>query len=493
MTVFVTMIIADPMIKSFDIFWHLRTGDLLLSGVFPFTDVFSYTAYGKPWILHEWGSQVIFSLVYKFAGFSGLIVLKSLIYALIYGLMFKLMLQKNINIFICLVFTLFLVFGTLGGWAVRPHMFTNLFLVILIWIFLEFKERDNQKILWALPVLFLFWINLHGGFIIGFIFLAGCIGAEIWTCFLRTGPESKTAAYQAKYLIFWSMAAFAACFINPNTWQGVLYPLMYIGDQMDGNFIKEWAPPAMSTDLNFFVFCMLMLLGLAFSKKRPPLYEIVPAMVFTVFAFSAIRHIPVFAIVVTPVLAGLWQDSVISFFKAVQTAVSGLFRSGLNRVADYFTTRSAWFRAMETHLNFHSLLFIVVGAMTAVSLSFPEKLHIGLKRSLYPIEMVDHIKAGNIQGNLFNQYGWGGFLLWALPDHKVFIDGRMDVYQRAVSDPYKTIVNLEAGWEELLDRYAIQHILLDKEKIMSRFLLSVSDAWVLEKETDTAYFFSTAR
>jgi hypothetical protein len=104
--------------------------------------------------------------------------------------------------------------------------------------------------------------------------------------------------------------------------------------------------------------------------------------------------------------------------------------------------------------------------------------------------MVDHIKTSNLQGNLFNQYGWGGFLLWALPDHKVFIDGRMDVYKREISDPYKTIVNLEAGWEELIDRYAIQHILLDKEKIMSRFLLDVSDSWVLEKESDIACFFS---
>ncbi|MDZ7666367.1 MAG: hypothetical protein U5K27_13775 [Desulfotignum sp.] len=49
--------------------------------------------------------------------------------------------------------------------------------------------------------------------------------------------------------------------------------------------------------------------------------------------------------------------------------------------------------------------------------------------------MVDHIKAGNIHGNLFNQYRWGGFLLWAIPDQKVFIDGRMDVYQKKISEP----------------------------------------------------------
>jgi len=490
MTIFTTMVLMDPMIKSFDIFWHLRTGDLLLSGVYPTMDIFSYTAYGKPWILHEWGSQVVFAFIYKTAGFSGLIVLKSLIYALMYGLMFRLMLRKNINIFISLVFTLLTVFGTAGGWTVRPHMFTNLFLVVLFWVFLEYKHHGNLKILWFLPVLFLFWINLHGGFIIGFVFLSGCIGAEIWACFMKTGSTPTLKGSQAKRLILWSMAAFAACFINPSTWKGVLYPLMYIGDQMDSKFILEWAAPTIYSNMNFFIYCMLLLLGLAFSGKRPRVYETILVMVFIVFAFSAKRHIPVFSIVVTPILAWLWQDLLISLFKTFQTAANELSRRWLNRMADYFTTRSTWFGFMETHLKYHALLFIVIGTMTAVSVFFPEKLHIGLDSTRYPIDIVDHIKTKNIQGNLFNQYGWGGFLLWALPDHKVFIDGRMDVYKRDVSDPYKTIITLEEGWEELIDKYAIQHILLDKEQIMSRFLLHVSDVWVLEKESDTACFFS---
>ncbi len=120
MIIFTTMILVDPMIKCFDIFWHLRTGDMLLNGIFPTTDIFSHTAFGNPWILHEWGSQIIFAYIYKTAGFPGLIVLKSFIYALMYGLMFKLMLRKNINIFISFVFTLLMVFGTFGGWICSP-------------------------------------------------------------------------------------------------------------------------------------------------------------------------------------------------------------------------------------------------------------------------------------------------------------------------------------------------------------------------------------
>jgi hypothetical protein len=113
---------------------------------------------------------VIFAFIYQKTGLSGLIVFKSLVYALMYGLAFKLMLKKNIHIFLSFGLTLLLVLGTASGWTVRPHMFTNLFLVILFWIYVSFREKGNQKILWVLPVLFLFWINLHGGFVIGFVF-----------------------------------------------------------------------------------------------------------------------------------------------------------------------------------------------------------------------------------------------------------------------------------------------------------------------------------
>jgi hypothetical protein len=113
-----------------------------------------------------------------------------------------------------------------------------------------------------------------------------------------------------------------------------------------------------------------------------------------------------------------------------------------------------------------------------------------LNEERYPIEIVDHIKAGNIHGNLFNQYGWGGFLLWALPDQKVFIDGRMDVYQKKISEPYKKIINLEPGWETLIHEYDIRHILVLKESRMALFLTHVSNDWVLEKETKNACFFS---
>ena len=490
MTTFIVLILADPMIKSFDLFWHLRTGELMLNGIYPRTDLFSYTAFGNSWILHEWGSQVIFAWIYQKTGFAGLIVLKSLVYALLCGLAFKLMLTKNIHIFLSFGLALLLVPVTAVGLTVRPHMFTNLFLVILFWIYVSFREKGNQKILWVLPVLFCLWINLHGGFAIGFVFLGVCLGAELIDSAFKNPEDAAASQKLIQPLLTWSALSLGACFINPNTVKGVLYPLMYLGDQMESNLLQEWAAPSMQSDMFFFVLLLFIIAGLMFQKKKRPLYEIFLVLVFTVFAFSARRHIPVFAIVTIPIMANVWQAGITDLWHTMEINTGAGAKKYLNRVALYVRTRAEDFSVMEKKLCFHLMPVCAILIMTGISLAVPDKLNIGLNEEKHPVEMVEHINAGNIHGNLFNQYRWGGFLLWAIPDQKVFIDGRMDVYQKKISEPYKKIINLEPGWEALIHEYGIRHILVLKESRMALFLTHVSNDWVLEKETENACFFS---
>jgi hypothetical protein len=66
-------------ICSYDIWWHLKTGLTLLSGVFPKVDIFSFTATGREWILHEWGSEIVFALIDKYWSLAGLMVFKAII------------------------------------------------------------------------------------------------------------------------------------------------------------------------------------------------------------------------------------------------------------------------------------------------------------------------------------------------------------------------------------------------------------------------------
>src|ERR1700704_7015941 len=60
--------ITDP-----DVWWHLRTGQLILQNHSLFhTDPYSFTRFGQPWINHEWLSEVLLFGLYRVAGFGGL-------------------------------------------------------------------------------------------------------------------------------------------------------------------------------------------------------------------------------------------------------------------------------------------------------------------------------------------------------------------------------------------------------------------------------------
>ena len=55
-----------------DVWWHLRTGQLILQNHSLFhTDPYSFTRFGQPWINHEWLSEVLLFGIYRLAGFGG--------------------------------------------------------------------------------------------------------------------------------------------------------------------------------------------------------------------------------------------------------------------------------------------------------------------------------------------------------------------------------------------------------------------------------------
>jgi len=488
-TTFITIIAASSLIKSYDIWWHLRTGDLILQGVFPFQDLFSYTAFNKTWILHEWGSEVIFSFVYKTLGISGLIVLKAFLCAILVGLVFKIMVKKGVNILISFAFIPVIILGTTSSWSVRPHIFTNIFLIILFSAYIDFKHYKSQKSLMFLPVLFLLWINMHGGFIIGFVFLGTCIVAESLELFLKPESNQNLSSSNLKKLIAYTIISFAVCFINPNTYKGVLYPFLYIQDQIPSHLITEWAPSSLKNHFEFVTIVFLIVLGFAFSKKKLFLYEIFLIVLFTYFAFSAIRHIAIFTIIVIPIISVLWQDIIILWFARIVGISKGKINLGLLSISEYFSNRSSWFLKMEKCLDWHFFLVLTI-TIVIITISFlGDKLHFGVEKDKYPLAITNYIKSINLEGNLFNQYSWGGFLIWSFPDKKIFIDGRMDVYKKKISSEYTTIMSLNDGWEDILKKYSINYLLVKRNEIISKYLTKVSDEWVLVKKSENACFF----
>jgi len=158
-----------------DFGWHLRTGQLILERGVPKIDWYSHTMPNFPWIDHEWLTDVFIYKIYSIFGYQILMA----VFLIIFTLAFITLIKKEQF----LSFLLPVILGYLASLnylGVRPQLLTVLFTSILLIILNKFLEAPNRRFIYFVPVLFMFWANLHGGFIIGLLLIFLFLTIEIF-------------------------------------------------------------------------------------------------------------------------------------------------------------------------------------------------------------------------------------------------------------------------------------------------------------------------
>ena len=87
-------------------------------------------------------------------------------------------------------------------------------------------------------------------------------------------------------------------------------------------------------------------------------------------------------------------------------------------------------------------------------------------------------------GNLLNEYDWGGYLIWRVPERPVFIDGRLFLFLPDVLTEYEEMVFMRPGWRDQLDRHAIAQVLLRPDRPLVVTLRDLG--WTVVSEDRTA-------
>src|SRR6185295_17615975 len=122
---------ATSLLKDSDTGWHIRTGEWILQHhAVPQRDLFSFSKPGEPWFAWEWGSDVVFALVHRYAGLAGVALLAGVVIALLYALLYRLMIRQGVNLVVALPLVLLASYAGSIHWLARPHMFSWLFGVI---------------------------------------------------------------------------------------------------------------------------------------------------------------------------------------------------------------------------------------------------------------------------------------------------------------------------------------------------------------------------
>jgi hypothetical protein len=122
--------------------------------------------------------------------------------------------------------------------------------------------------------------------------------------------------------------------------------------------------------------------------------------------------------------------------------------------------------------------------------AFPgkEQLELQVKEN-NPVRAVEFIRQNHLEGRMVNDYTWGGYLLWALPEHKVFVDGRTDIYEwTGVLRDYAAWALLQTDPRNLLEKYHVDFCLLSREAPIAHVLPLLPDWKMIYSDDRSAIF-----
>ncbi len=437
---------------------HLTIGKYILENrQIPTEDIFSHTMKGKPLTPHEWLAQVLFALSYSVGGLDGVVWFCALIIASTFTMIFMQSLARSKLVFIALFWTILAAAASSLHWLTRPHLFTLLMVVPWVAVLEEIRRGESTRWL-LLPVLMLAWANLHGAFIAGFVILGAYLAGEIWQIFVEGAePGRKT---RMRYYLFGAGSAFLVTFINPAGWRLWETSLGFIRNQYLVGHTAEYLPP------NFHeasTWPFLILIGLSIFVLGMNRAQIHPVKIFLlagwgIMGLYSVRNVPIFALIAAPILAEASAQMVSSWKNGVSYSE---FDRRIGAI-EASLTGFVWPVVMVT-----GVAFAYAGG---ISLDFNGQGN-RFDPQEFPVEAVDWLEAEPVQGNVFNYFPWGGYLLYRnWPQTLVFIDGQTDFYGEQLTRQYEQVLTLGDGWKGVLSDYHIDWVIMPSGSELIRSL-----------------------
>jgi hypothetical protein len=479
------------LLRDSDIGWHIRNGEqMLLTHAITRTDSFSSTMSGHTWYAWEWLYDLLIAAIHHGFGLNGVIFCTAAIIAATFVLTLHFAMRRGGN----LVITFFLLILSLGAAAVhflaRPHVLSWLFAVI--WFELldsaASSGRPNRGILW-LPALMVLWVNLHGGFVLGFALLAIYLAGGAVEYFNRRERREEIAAW-LKRLALVTALSLAASFINPYGYHLHVHIYRYLSDRFLMNEISEFLSPDFhgAAQQCFAVLLIVAIVTLAIARRRPGASSLLLLLFAAYSGLYATRNLPTSSLLITLVIAPLLSDSVAQVGR--NSSVVSWLRGLFSRL-DSFSSRM---RNLELYFHGHLwVVFVLVlggwACMHHGRLGSTQLINAYFDDKRFPVEASEYIAAHDIREPIFSLDYWGGYLIYRLyPGTKVVVDDRHDLYGDQFIRDYLKIVLVQPTYDNELDKMRVDWVLVPRWSSLAN-TLRLTPNWTVVHEDGKAALF----
>ncbi len=437
-----------------DYWWHARTGQLISeTGRLPKTDIYSFASADRPWITHEWLTELLLYQIEHQVGYVANVALFATLGMVTALLIYLHARRRGLGRFGAALAMLWGFAILLPLANVRPQMVTVCATAFCVLLLVAYRQ-GARRALWALPPFFAIWVNLHGGYVIGLALLALTLGGEALERALSPGQTRRAWLRALAPLGLTAVLAVLATLLNPHGLEALRYPLSYVGTgNVSQRYVAEWQSPNFH-DGAFLPFAVALLLGIMVGIGRRPLGwpERLWVGVFALLGLQSIRHLPLFAVIATPILMG---------------ELAALSREWPGQA----WWRPRWRIARQVGLSALALGALVLVMTIGTGPAMRAQLQLGTAPSAtgYPAGALAYLRAHEgdpaLHGRLFNEYRWAGYLIYYLyPERQVFVSAQAtDPYGSDLFTPYRRTIQLAPGWRDTLDSWRIDLVLIDKD------------------------------
>jgi hypothetical protein len=400
--------VADP-----DIWWHLRVGEWIVQHhAVSRVELFSGPFMGKPWLAYSWLFELLVVKLFYHLGLAGIVAYTGCMVLAITAAVWHMVRRLQGDMTLGVLLSFLAIFCCQHLYTPRPWLFSILLFVLELDILMQVRRTGKLRELAWLPLIFALWANTHIEFVYGLAILglawAESIAGRWWT--------SGRVQVRPRWMGCALFASLLATLVNPFGWgiYKVVYDLVTQGGGLKQ--VSEMQAIPFRDPLDFLVLILaLASVAMLAWRRRFPIFETGLLAIACFLSFRSQRDEWTVAVVAAAILA--------SHIKTRRPAVLlPRFATGFALIA---ATLALWTGFRLMHVNETRLKTQVADVM--------------------PVQAVDFIRARGYAGPLYNDFNWGGYLIWALR-MPVSIDGRTNLYGNERMDRSIATWNAEPDW-----------------------------------------------
>ena len=460
------MIFVLGLIKIYspDLGFHLKSAEWILNNKqFIYTDTFSYGSDGHKYFDVQWLYQLIVYSLYRRSE-SLLIIVNALLIAFSFVLvsirfMHKTGVQRN-SILVGAFVLLAVIFIQPLTFEIRPYVFSWIFLNLILLILESYKKGEKKSLIF-LPLVILLWANMHSLAILGLVSIA----------IYNVGMYLENKKIDRRFLMY-SLISLVAYLINPYFINGLLYPLSQFGiisgNSLFKSYLGELRSPFTVEEIkmlgsNYFTSPLLIvhlsaiisLMTIFQAIKQKQFTDALLMIAYLLLLYMAHRNYGIFLWVSLPMFAQYFIK-LLSREKNKKAAEKNIIKEKPKpAITDFAVSAKA---KLFRRLAIASIIIALLISVSSITDSYPILRHSPYRfgftndKDQLPVEATAFLNMNNIHGKLLNHLDFGGYLM-AHYNEKVFIDGRMDLYEDDFFKDYYESLTQKNGMKKLLSKY----------------------------------------